>query len=69
MASNTFVSTDILISLLESILSGETNQYASFKDFCDNKIDNEGNFLFGAPGTPLRRGKKTLPSVIADFIR
>ena len=47
----------IVIILLETILSGEDKGYSSFKKFCDSKTDNQGKLLFGAPGTPLRQGK------------
>jgi len=47
----------VLIILLESILACEDTQYTSFKHFCDIKKDDQGNHIFGEPGTALRRGK------------
>ena len=55
---NTEVPRKVVIVLLESLLSGEAEQFASFRSFCDWKKDEEGNLVFGEPSSALRRGKR-----------
>jgi hypothetical protein len=47
----------VVIVLLESLLSGEVEQFTSFRSFCDWKKDEEGNLVFGEPSSALRRGE------------
>jgi hypothetical protein len=51
------LSRNVLASLIETLLADTSRGETSFKEVCNTKLDENGNFVFGLAGSELRRGK------------